>query len=32
MGIFNFKKNKRFFSEEEFYSEFKQEAEKALTV
>lgn len=32
MGLFNFKKNKRFVSEEEFNNDFKGEAEKALAV
>jgi len=32
MGLFNFKKGKRFFSEEDFYNDFNDEAEKALTV
>lgn len=32
MGLFNFKKDKRFFLEEDFYNDFKEEAEKALSV
>lgn len=32
MGLFNIKKNKRFFSEEDFYNDFRGEAEKALMV
>lgn len=32
MGLFSSKKNKRFFSEDQFYYDFKEEAEKALTV
>lgn len=32
MRLFNFKKNKRFFSEEGFYNDFNEEAEKALSV
>ena len=32
MGLFNFKKDKRFFSEDAFYNDFKNEAEKALEV
>lgn len=32
MGLFNFKKDRRFFSEKDFNNDFNKEAEKALTV
>lgn len=32
MGLFNSRRNKRFFGEEEFFNDFKEECEKALNV